>query len=441
MNKLIVFAFAAVAAVSAFAEATVSDVVVRQRWPWSRKVDINYVLTTDKPVDITVAATSAGEALTLAPASLAGDLNSVETGVHRITWDPSGTEYEQRGLLPDFKVTLLAGVEKRYMIINLKAELGDGEERITYSDCVIDPIPGSNAKATWECWPDKYKTDYLVLRRIPKGTFKMGSPANERNRVAATATADNEKQHAVTLTKDYYIGIFEVTQAQFNNVVGSYPSSFFTAERDARPVENVAWTTWRGLSVDNWPDADGKYSHDLGTSGFFVKLRALTDNAFKFDMPTEAQWEKAARAGTETPLYTGEKLDCSWNATQYDPVDLLTRYGGNVTVASPTAETVPADGGTAVVGSYQPNAYGLFDVIGNVFEFCLDGFEDWLNVPESVKDPKGGSTTKADKLRKGGAYISSCGNSPNRTATPARSPAGYNVSEKYNGTRVCLTLE
>jgi formylglycine-generating enzyme required for sulfatase activity len=101
-------------------------------------------------------------------------------------------------------------------------------------------------------WGDEYKTMKLVLRRIPAGTFTMGSPTNEMGR------STNEPQHSVTLTKDFYIGVFETTQKQWERVMGVWPSYFTnTAFRDSRPVEYVSYNHIRGRVVGaNWP-SDG----------------------------------------------------------------------------------------------------------------------------------------------------------------------------------------
>jgi formylglycine-generating enzyme required for sulfatase activity len=226
-----------------------------------------------------------------------------------------------------------------------------------------------------------YKTTKMVFRRIPAGTFTMGSPTDELGRFA-----DSEFQHQVTLTKDFYIGVFEVTQAQYKAVMsGADPSAY---KGDHRPVEMVSWNTVRG---GDWPNGDP------GTDTFMDKLRTLTGDALPFDLPTEAQWEYACRAGTSRAYndYTqngGTGSDCLTTGEGQDTnLDPLAWYRYNAAWQFLEHQEV---------GTKQANTWGLYDMHGNVYEWCLDWYVADLGV-DLVVDPVGGDTGSARVGRSG----------------------------------------
>ncbi len=208
-------------------------------------------------------------------------------------------------------------------------------------------------------WSDAYKTTNLVLRRVPGGTFIMGSPTNELGR------GGDETQRQVTLMKDYYIGVYEVTQKQWELVMGSWPSYFTNAAyRDSRPVENVSYDAIRGaVAGANWP-ANANVDED----SFMGKLRAKTGLS-ALDLPTDAQWENACRAGTPTALNSGKDLTSTVSCTNVAEVCRYWYNGGNKF----TQDCDPS-GGTSQVGMYSANRLGLYDMHGNVWEWCLDWY-------------------------------------------------------------------
>lgn len=228
-----------------------------------------------------------------------------------------------------------------------------------------------------------YKTTKMVFRRVPAGTFTMGSPGDEMGR-----WADREFQHQVTLTQDFYLGVFEVTQAQYYLVMGTWPSWFNNPTyRDTRPVEQVSWNTIRG---GTWP------SGDPGADTFMDKLRILVAG-YLFDLPTEAQWEYACRAGTTTALNSGKNLT---NTDECPNMAEVGRYWYNG--GSGWTQDGDLSVATAAVGSYLPNAWGLYDMHGNVGEWCLDWFVADLGV-DPVVDPVGGATG-SNRASRGGCW-------------------------------------
>jgi formylglycine-generating enzyme required for sulfatase activity len=174
----------------------------------------------------------------------------------------------------------------------------------------------------------------------PPGTFLMGSPEGEKERL------NDEKQHRVTLTQGYYLGVYEVTQARWQAVMDGNPSRF---KGDDKPVENVSWEDCQE---------------------FCKKLAAREGKRYR--LPTEAEWEYACRAGTTTPFHFGETI--STDQANYDGKYIYAdgkkgKYRG---------ETTP-------VGSFPANAWGLYDMHGNVWEWCQDTYTSELN--EDIKDP------------------------------------------------------
>ena len=276
--------------------------------------------------------------------------------------------------------TQLAGGEDagEFMVVDLR----DGPSASSYPVTYLNAVPPGG-------WTDEYKTTKLVLRKIPAGSFTMGSPAGELGRDS------DEPQHSVTLTKDFYIGVFEVTQKQWERVMGNWPSYFYNATyRDSRPVERVTYYEIRENPANsaispNWPQSD-----QVHAGSFMGMLRAKTGLAF--DLPTEAQWEYACRAGTTNALNSGFDLTNTVTDVHVDAVGRHLYNGG-----LGYSENGDVSVGSAKVGSYLPNAWGLYDMHGNVWEWCLD----WYGIyPGAVSDPPGEVSGEIRTSRGGSWY-------------------------------------
>jgi len=260
-----------------------------------------------------------------------------------------------------------------YLIVDLTA----GPSATNYPVSFLSNVPSGG-------WTDEYKTTKMVFRRIPAGTFTMGSPVDELGHES------DEIQHQVTLTKSFYIGVFEVTQRQWERVMGTWPSYFNNASyRDARPVEQAMYDDIRGSIVGtNWPA-----SSDVDGNSYMGCLRARTGKAF--DLPTESQWEYAGRAGTNTSLNSGKNLTALLSCPNMDEVGRYSYNGG-----APYTQDGDTSVGSAKVGSYLSNAWGLYDMHGNAWELCLD----WMGAyPGTVSDPKG-ALSGSGRVIRGGSW-------------------------------------
>jgi formylglycine-generating enzyme required for sulfatase activity len=194
----------------------------------------------------------------------------------------------------------------------------------------------------------------MKLARIPAGAFMMGSPRSERDR------DDKEEQHEVTITRPFYIGVYEVTQAQYIEIVRGLAdfdnrSAF---KNSSNPVENVEWKS---------------------AKVFCERLTSRPEEESagrRYRLPTEAEWEYACRAGTANAFHSGDAL----TSTQAN-------FNGKFPVGG--AQQGPYLRRTAKVGSYQPNAFGLYDMHGNVSEWCADWYDPEYYLDSSEEDPLG----------------------------------------------------
>ena len=196
-----------------------------------------------------------------------------------------------------------------------------------------------------------------TFKLIPAGTFTMGSPSSEPGRDS------DETQHQVTLTQPFYMQQTEVTQAQWEAVMGTNPSEFF--ECPTCPVETVSWNDVQEFISRMNERGEGIYS-----------------------LPTEAQWEYAARAGTTTAFYNG---GITVTGCSYDPnLNAIGWYCYN------------DEGWPGSVGQKVPNAWGLSDMSGNVNEWCSDWYGSYPL--SAVTDPTGPSSGSYPVLRGGSWY-------------------------------------
>ncbi len=249
--------------------------------------------------------------------------------------------------------TAAASGGQTYCVIDLSG--GAAAESYPVSYLGAEPAGG---------WTNEYKTTKLVLRRVEAGSFIMGG-------------GTTPESCRVTISQPFYVGVFEITQKQWELVMGSNPSKY---EGDTRPVEQVSYDAIRGSSVGtNWPASSA-----VDATSFLGRLRART-GLDGFDLPTIAQWEYACRAGTTTEYNNG-------GSTTND-LNTLGRYRDN--------QSDGRGGYTnahTAVGSYVSNSWGLYDMHGNVWEWCLD----WCGEKAYGIDPVGPSSGSSREERGGG---------------------------------------
>lgn len=244
-----------------------------------------------------------------------------------------------------------------YMVIDVSGGTGD-KFPVEY----VDDVPDGG-------WDAEHKTTKIVLRKIEAGTFTMGCSTNEvgfMKYLQEFPYSFDAVEHRVTLSKVFYVGVFEITQKQWEYVMGNRPS-WFSKDSDysMRPVENISYQDIRG--VVNLPSAAAVTN--VNEASFIGILRKKT--GMVFDLPTEAQWEYACRAGKTTALNNGQNLSSMVTDSSASSV---ARYRGNSGYAGRISRDWGRTKGTAIVGSYAPNAWGLYDMHGNVREWCLDAF-------------------------------------------------------------------
>ena len=368
------------ASIAAVATPTISDVKLTPIEPIGVAIDYTVSGATEadsvKVFDVSMSANGTNYvALTLS-----GATNCVN-GAHRVYWNMA-----KDGLKVDPTTASLTVAYNypRYCVINLAG----GSSASSY------PVVYMNAEPKGGFTNDTYKTTKLVLKRVDAGSFTMGNSSESDN-----------KAHSVTLSKTFYMGLFEVTQKQWYQVMGSNPcSSTSYGKGDAYPVHYVSYNDIRGSSSGaKWPT-----SNAVDSSSFLGKLRTKTGLAF--DLPTEAQWEYTCRAGTTTTYSYGSSAngDYMW-------------YTDNS--SSKTHE----------VGTRKANSWGFYDMHGNVWEWCLDWYSS--STPSGGTDPKGSSSGSYRVLRGGGwsNNASYCASAYRRNLYPSS-------SNDYYGFRLSRTL-
>ena len=229
----------------------------------------------------------------------------------------------------------------------------------------------------------------MKLTLIPAGEFMMGSPDSDLD-----ASGDEKPQHQVRISKAFYLGVTEVTQDQYEEVMGQNPSRFTESGPDV-PVENVSWD-----------DAQG----------FCRKLSELAEEkeaSRRYRLPTEAEWEYACRAGSAGKFCHGDDKstlgDYAW-------------CGGN------------SGGKTHQVGQKKPNAWGLYDMHGNVWEWCADWFDGELFYAQSPPTDPSGPPTGLYRVFRGGSrrwYPWFCRSAFRGSRAPGepQEPIGFRVAQ------------
>ncbi len=370
----------AAAASVASAATTIHVDSVTQRWPWNNKVDITYTVEGGQTRSAGVycglrfALTANGKTYNIPGYSIGA---SAENGTHTVSWSaPQGIVSTACSLTATlFTTNVPSGND--YMIVDL------GSGAVFY-----EGLCASQADSNARYNTAEFKTDKLVLRKVPRtadsatlpnGPFANGYPTGD----SALFPSGNDRNttHRWTTDRDYYIGVFLVTQRQYQNIYGSNPSLCTTAisgnEVAHRPVENVSWKDLRAnaSSADQIPAVSA-----ANTGSFFQRLNYKT--GLYFDMPTEQMFEIAARAGATTVYSWGNTMDTAYVVCNEN-----------------------SGGSTVAVGSRLPNAWGLYDTAGNLWDRTRDTRDTGdLGGRRDAFSPGVGSGSQASRIRLRGGH-------------------------------------
>ena len=409
---------------AAVAVPTVSVTSVVQN-PATRALTIGYTLSGEAAVVTMGSVTTNGAAMAETDLLVVtGDANRlVQPGSHSLVWQPSAETgfgpFDANAVVVSLKAWS-TNAPPDYMVIDLM----DKARGVRYYTCK-EAIPGGIGD-------DRYKTDYLVMRRIPAAgiVWRMGSPSTE---LGAANYRAKEKTQKVKLTEDYYCGVYMTTYRQTYWLNGaSFLNGGNGGDHPAMNVLNWGWDwpqtdiqycTYRGWFheancsyLKGLGDAQAQYEndevykywprdgHDIVVkssdkckacmSGTYNPTLGIFRNnyGFEFDFLSDAQWEFACRGGEANgghALSSGKELE---DVTASENLGELGWYSENSTVTHVTTTNAITAAMPHPVGQKKPNGYGLYDMHGLMFEAVLDEIADHLNTDEVLEDPKGGTS-------------------------------------------------
>ena len=382
MKSLMFSAVVVFASISSFADATIDRILVRQQWPWNEMVAIDFVLTNVTSATQIGCAVYRGEtAVSVSEVAFSGDIYGLsEDGTYRIMFDPSYlADRPTKGETLRFELTpstmsddspylevlyKIFDLEDKTMTDVTRGELLNGKYGSVETDYSKVGEGYSTPLSDVLVWTGvtNYpgaKTTKLVMRKIPAGSFKYGK---YNNWVQASKVT-------ITVSKPFYIGVFELTQKQYSYFKYNSDSSYYAPDEvicnagDEKPVQNlkIMQTIYGNSRV--WDASSGALNN--------LKTMFEESGTYNFDVPTKAMWFRALRAGTDTAYYydglSGTPADFNYN----DRMAVLGRFAGNGGIVD-NGDGTTTTNGVAVVGSYRPNAFGLYDMIGNVSEATRD---------------------------------------------------------------------
>jgi formylglycine-generating enzyme required for sulfatase activity len=380
------------AAAAAFADvATVSNVSIEQD-ALSRRVSVKYNLSAPAVVTLDIQTNRGDNVYASIGAkhvvTVWKDVNRRVTpaaeGQNEILWQPdkdwNGHKFTDANMVKAVVTAWADNATPDYMAVSLTIQSS------VFYYVAAEAVPGGVTDS-------RYKTDWLLMRKIPAQgvTWRMG-------RAPADGSNDRDVPHIVQLSSDYYIGVYPVTYRQQMNI-GYTPDNKGDNIGDMKPA-TASWHGLRGWDTDytQWPVNE---SHAVYPSGIIAKFRSRT--GIDFDLPTEAQWEFAARAGEGSLLYNGDSLTAE-NIARYAWINCESFQN---------------------VGQLEANKFGLYDCLGNVEELCMDWYQDsYLHstcIPQitdaskTVVDPLGPSEKRSGdwtkpyvsmRVIRGGSYTS-----------------------------------
>ena len=410
--KTILHTFALLGAAAAFgnpADPQISNFSVRQ--DPSRVLRVAYTL--DEPAYVTMEILTNGVSIGSENIKLVtGDVNKlVQAGNHSIVWNARRDWPDHRIDTPSFSVEITAWAADNPPDV-LDIDIVNRTHAYYQS---VDALPGGGLTN------DIYRTTHLVMKKVRAAgmTFTMGSPTDENQWRNTT-----EVQHRVALTNDYYLAIYETTRRQFALLECAEPNwegaiqatPYGSDDSNQCPIGFITYNNLRGTAPTiDWPTT--------GTTvgGYLATIRTTTGIS-SLDLPTEAQWEFACRAGTTTALYNGQECPNQYSSSA---VPEIAWYYYN------------SDSGSKIhaVGGKPANNWGFYDMCGNVCEWCLDWLGDYDTTTSPVVDPPG-SAAGDYRIFRGGRFDSFspvCRSAARTAGAPKDGDARF-------GFRLCLTL-
>ena len=366
--------------------ATVEKAVVRQLWPWQEAIVVEFRLSgVTNPTDVNITLSQNGTPVKLPSTAFEGELFALGAdGLYQAKITPP------RGLLGNKVENLSVSVTPvapqtstniLYRIYDLdtgaceevtagsiaSSQRGDWHWANANAPHLVPGVatPAALTNLVWTGFnsDDRYKTSHLVMRYVPAKN--------------ATVNILNRNDKKGTIAYDFWMAVYETTQSQWTRIHGSTPS-FYTAG-DTRPASDVSYDSIRGAKGGEGEEAKYYWPNNPDPDSFLGKLRTKTGGV-KFDLPWQALWEYACQ------------INSGWRTC--DDFTRVITYNNNVAAGTPNGKFVQDDGATAwtedpnypgtfkgnsttyaVVGSYSPNMIGLYDMHGNVREFCVD----WAN--------------------------------------------------------------
>lgn len=321
----------------AFAASTVSDVVARQRWPWSGKVDIDYTLSGDK-ADVDFYAVWDGQSTPVPIGSAFG----VANGQHRFEFDPASAGLDGK-TTTGFVVTASTAdfAAHKYLVLDLV------QGGYTY----LPDVPEGG-------WTTEHKSTKMVFARIPAGTYDLGVTTEEMEYFKINMDPYTTwSRRTVTISSDYYVGVYVMTDAQYETVVngassGNYKPkmmTYYDYRGSTKAEDNV------DKQVINWPTT--RFRVDSGS--FIAKLRAKAAGSLVIDLPEEEFYEVAVRAGTTTLYPSGGTTESTDEELKGFVSQLASWYHNGYT-------------STPQVGLQASNAWGVYDSLGCAGQWALD---------------------------------------------------------------------
>ena len=390
----------------------------------SKTVTVKYTLE-EAPgivtVDFLTNGVSIGEANF---ANVSGDVNRKVTtlGEHAIEWRPWEALWAQVGKTNAQMTARVTAWSPRtppnYLVLGLERQ---NDVRYFTS---TNALPGGLAS-------DDYRTKYLVMRKIPAAgvTWRMGAYPGEPG---YSGYVSRERAHLVTLTNDFFMGVFLLTQEQYQRLTGSNPSSHKISDAERfLPVESTTYNSMRGAT---WPEK----GHEVADGSLCAIIRGRT--GMEVDLPTDAQWEFACRAGTCSALNSGKVIE---SETTSDNLAAIGWYAGN------------SGNTTHPVGLKPCNAWGLYDMHGNTYEWVLD----WMCLSlgpamtaDPVTEPVGFTTEQANTFRdwgrgrRGGSFkhdarICRAAFRGSDSASPSTNSGLLNNTENNSGVRLICPID